>query len=101
MHFTKYLIYALPLILLYQCTQVDLHDGHNSISIEWSGKGSSDTIVILGAQSGRSSTLHISHDYGVRFTTVILNVSDYQAAQVNYFIKGPVTNQLVSYAICI
>jgi len=78
---------------------VDLYDAHNSISIEWSGKGSSDTIVILGTQSGRSSTLHISHDYGVTFTTKILNVSDYQAAQVNYFVKGPVTYQLVSDAI--
>ena len=75
--------------------QIDLHDDHTSIQLDWSGKGSSDTMVILGVQSGKSSSLHVSHDYGVNFTTVTLNVTANQTAQVDYFIKGPVSYKLV------
>lgn len=52
-------------------------------------------MIILGVESGKNSSLHVSHDYGRNFTMVTLNVSDTKVAQVDYFVKGPVTYQLV------
>ena len=78
--------------------QVDLADGHNQIQLDWSGKAKSDTIVVLGTQATKSSTLHISHNYGLHFDIVTLNVSDTlpQPARLDYFLRGPLTYNLVS-----
>ncbi|XP_065891527.1 VPS10 domain-containing receptor SorCS2-like [Dysidea avara] len=73
---------------------VDLQDGHYQIQLDWSGKVSSDTMVILGTQAAKSSRLHISHDYGLFFDIVTLNVSRTQPARLDYFLRGPLTYQL-------